>query len=197
MNYLAHAFLSFGDPEILVGNMISDFVKGKKQYDYPERIQKGIKLHRLIDTFTDTHSSTRSAKELLKPAVGAYSGAFIDVVYDHFLAIDQTIYSEKEWLHFADRTYQSLHKNEAHLPERFAKMLPYMSSQNWLYNYRFPWGIDRSFEGVARRATYLTHNNTAFHLFETNYDQFQEAYDNFFPDVKKLAQDFLYEAGTA
>ncbi len=35
MNYLAHAYLSFNDPEILVGNMISDFVKGKKKFDYP------------------------------------------------------------------------------------------------------------------------------------------------------------------
>lgn len=197
MNYLAHAFLSFDDPEILVGNMISDYVKGKKQYDHPETIQKGIRLHRLIDTFTDNHSSTKTAKELLKPAVGAYAGAFIDVVYDHFLAIDKNIYSEEEWLHFTERTYQSLYKYEAHLPERFANMLPYMSSQNWLYNYRFPWGIEKSFEGVARRAVYLSHNDMAFRLFETHYDSFQEAYDNFFPDVKKLALDFLYEERTA
>jgi acyl carrier protein phosphodiesterase len=39
MNYLAHAYLSFNDPEILVGNMISDFVKGKKKFDFPLRIQ--------------------------------------------------------------------------------------------------------------------------------------------------------------
>ncbi len=51
MNYLAHAYLSFHDPEVLVGNMISDFVKGKKQYDYPDGIQKGIRLHRIIDLF--------------------------------------------------------------------------------------------------------------------------------------------------
>jgi len=30
MNYLAHAYLSFDHEEILVGNLISDFVKGKK-----------------------------------------------------------------------------------------------------------------------------------------------------------------------
>jgi acyl carrier protein phosphodiesterase len=40
MNYLAHAYLSFNDPEILVGNMISDFVKGKKKFDSP-RYQAG------------------------------------------------------------------------------------------------------------------------------------------------------------
>ena len=59
MNYLAHAYLSFNDPEILVGNMISDFVKGKKKFDYPLRIQAGIMLHRIIDEFTDGHPATR------------------------------------------------------------------------------------------------------------------------------------------
>ena len=42
MNYLAHACLSFGKPDILLGNMINDFIKGKKQFDYPAAIQKGI-----------------------------------------------------------------------------------------------------------------------------------------------------------
>jgi acyl carrier protein phosphodiesterase len=40
MNYLAHAYLSFNEPGILTGNMISDFVKGKRKYDYSEIIQK-------------------------------------------------------------------------------------------------------------------------------------------------------------
>jgi acyl carrier protein phosphodiesterase len=42
MNFLAHAYLSFNNPEILVGNMISDFVKGSRQFQYPEAIQNGI-----------------------------------------------------------------------------------------------------------------------------------------------------------
>ena len=68
MNYLAHAYLSFNHPEIVVGNMISDFVKGKKKFDYSEGIQKGITFHRAIDEFTDSHPTTKKAKEFLRPA---------------------------------------------------------------------------------------------------------------------------------
>ena len=50
-----------------MGNMISDFVKGKKKFDYPPGIQKGIMLHRAIDTFTDTHEATKLAKEVFRP----------------------------------------------------------------------------------------------------------------------------------
>ncbi|HCT24230.1 MAG TPA: DUF479 domain-containing protein, partial [Chitinophagaceae bacterium] len=101
MNYLAHAYLSFGKPELLIGNMISDFVKGKKQYDYPAAIQRGIRLHRAIDTFTDTHNSTKIIKQLFKSAVGPYAPAFADVVYDYYLANDPKHLSEAEWKAFA------------------------------------------------------------------------------------------------
>ena len=62
MNLLAHAYLSFNNPPILVGNMISDYVKGKKQFLYDPLIQKGIQLHRIIDDFTDHHPATQDAK---------------------------------------------------------------------------------------------------------------------------------------
>src|SRR5215471_10788786 len=99
MNYLAHAYLSFQQPAILVGNMISDFVKGKKKFDFDDEIQKGIHLHRLIDEFTDEHAVTKEAKQVFKPYVGLYAGAFIDVAYDHFLANDENEFSKDSlWL---------------------------------------------------------------------------------------------------
>ena len=47
------------DPDILPGNKISDFIKGKKQFDYPEKIQAGIKLHGAIDEFTERHPAKK------------------------------------------------------------------------------------------------------------------------------------------
>jgi len=108
MNYLAHAYLSFRHPDILVGNMISDFVKGKQQFSYAPGIWKGIRLHRLIDDFTDAHRVTREARQLFRPAVGLYAGAFMDVVYDHFLALDTNEIEEKEWQLFATEVYSQL-----------------------------------------------------------------------------------------
>ena len=193
MNYLAHAYLSFHQPDILVGNMISDYVKGKKQYDYPLSVQHGIRLHRDIDTFTDLHPATKAAKQYLKPAAGPYAGAFMDVVYDHFLALDTTELSQKEWKDFTDEVYSQLAEKTALFPEKFARMFPYMASQDWLYNYRFVAGIEKSFSGVARRANYLSDAAPVFRLFEQHYDEFQKAYNAFFPDVKKKAELWLAE----
>ena len=193
MNYLAHAYLSFNQPDILIGNMISDFIKGKKQFNYPLSIQKGIQLHRAIDQFTDFHPATKEAKKYLAPASGAYSGAFVDVVYDHFLALDNTIYSPEEWTLFAENVYQVLSPQAAAFPDKFQRLLPYMISQNWLYNYRYTAGIENSFRGICYRAIYLKDSNPVFRLFMQNYPSFEQLFGQFFPDVKKFAQARLNE----
>jgi len=111
MNYLAHAVLSFNDEFLLTGNMISDFVKGKKKFDYPASIQKGIELHRAIDQFTDFHPVTAKAKELFRTDYRLYSGAFIDIVFDHFLALDKEQFLENNGLkNFTEITYGKLLK---------------------------------------------------------------------------------------
>ena len=188
MNYLAHAYLSFRQPGILTGNMISDFVKGKTQYAYPEIIQKGIQLHRSIDTFTDCHAATAEAKSFFRKDYRLYSGAFVDVVYDHFLACDTQQYVAYKGLKpFSIQVYTMLEKDAAFFPPRFQLMFPYMKTQNWLYNYRLKEGIRKSFGGLVYRAAYLSESHVAFELFKQYYDELKTCYEEFFPEVKKFA----------
>ncbi|MFN8242559.1 MAG: ACP phosphodiesterase [Ferruginibacter sp.] len=190
MNYLAHAYLSFQHPEILLGNMISDFVKGKKQFAYPPGVQKGIQLHRAIDQFTDTHPATARMKDVFRPHYRLYAGAFADVVYDHFLANDSAVFADEAALRqFAAATYEQLEKQSHLFPARFGMMFPYMQSQNWLYHYRFREGTQKSFGGLVRRAAYLEESDTAFALLEAHYAILQECYTLFFPAVKAFAAD--------
>jgi acyl carrier protein phosphodiesterase len=188
MNYLAHARLSFDHAEILVGNMISDFIKGKKRFDYEEGIQKGITLHRNIDAFTDEHETTKQAKQFFKPIVGLYAGAFVDVVYDHFLANDEDEFkNDDELLDFTLSVYAVLDKHRQSLPERFSRLFPYMRKENWLYNYRTLWGTEKSFGGLMHRAKYLEYNSVVFESFQKNYVQLKKSYQSFFPAVKAFA----------
>lgn len=194
MNYLAHAYLSFNDPGVLVGNLISDFVKGKKKLEYPADIQKGIVLHRAIDSFTDQHEATRQAKEFFRPSYRLYAGAFVDVVYDHFLAIDEDEFTEAGLLSFSQQVYDILDESKVLFPEKFAIMYPYMKQHNWLFNYRFRWGIEKSMGGVVRRSAYLTESETAFRVFEENYNALQLLYKVFWSDMKPFALTSLKTA---
>lgn len=191
MNYLAHAYLSFNQPDIVVGNLISDFVKGKLKFTFSPGIQKGIALHREIDNFTDTHPVTREAKEVFKPHYRLYAGAFTDVVFDHFLAIDRNEFTADSLLQFSLDTYATVAPYLELLPEKFQKMFLYMQQQNWLNNYQYNSSMERSFAGLVRRSAYLKESGTAFRLFETHYHHLQNCYSRFFPALKKFSQDRL------
>jgi acyl carrier protein phosphodiesterase len=214
VNYLAHAYLYFGIPDVVVGNLISDFVKGRKQLDYPDSIRKGITLHRAIDSFTDTHPVTRHAKAYFRPVYGLYSGAIVDVAYDHFLANDPGAFAADaeegragapgagrlageiepaaagaagSLAPFAQQTYRQLATRESLFPERFARMFPYMRDQDWLYHYRYKEGIFNSFAGLARRAAYMPPPLRACELFEAHFADLEACYREFFPSLRDFA----------
>lgn len=172
--------------------MISDFVKGKAQYDYPEMIRHGIRLHRLIDDFTDRHPATAAIKELFRPHYRLYAGAFTDVAYDYFLANDKNEFKDADALRsFSTTTYRILENFEQYFPARFAAMFPYMQSQDWLSNYIHTWGIEKSFGGLVRRSAYLTESETASKIFNNHLPEMEVFYNEFFPSLKQFAANTL------
>ena len=192
MNFLAHAYLSFDQPRVLAGNLISDFVKGKKKYVYQPTIQLGIALHRAIDQFTDTHEITALAKRFFAPDYRLYAGAFIDIVYDHFLANDTNAFPHEEALAgFSLKTYGQLQPLLEELPEQFQLIFRHMRREDWLFNYRYREGIYNSFRGLVRRAVYLQDERPARQVFDRHYDQLRILYQQFFPGLKAFASQRL------
>lgn len=191
MNYLGHAFLSFGQAEILVGNMIGDYVKGNEAlHALPESIQKGVMLHRKIDSFTDAHPATAKCKTYFREDYRLYAGAFVDSMMDHFIANDpQCFLSEADLFSFTQNTYQTIESYIDFLPKKFQTMFPYMQSDNWLYQYRTLKGIHKSFKGLVQRAQYLeTDAEPAFEALVTNFYTLNQFYYEFIDDVKDYVQ---------
>jgi len=193
MNYLAHAYLSFNQPELITGNLIADFVKGKKGLSaYPEGIQQGIRIHRAIDNFTDQHPITARAKQFFRPSCGLYSGVFTDLVYDHFLATDPERFTNNSLYSFARYVYSQVNQRTQQLPPAFLQMFEHMQAYNWLYNYHTTEGISRSIRGVARRARYLeTDNSIVFAVFMEHYAALKECYQDFFPGLQDYVKELL------
>ena len=65
---------------------MADSIRGKHYEHLPTDIQKGIVLHRAIDTYTDIHPVFRQSTKRLHERYHHYSGVIVDVFYDHFLA---------------------------------------------------------------------------------------------------------------
>jgi acyl carrier protein phosphodiesterase len=191
MNFLAHAYLSGNDEDILIGNFIADAVKGNKVDRFREGIHKGIMLHREIDDYTDHHPVFLRSKHRLQKEYGKFSGVIVDIYYDHFLAAGWSAYSEKDLSEFAVFVYRLMLENYKVLPPRSKRILPYMIIHNWLVGYSRFKDLQWVFNGMSRRSSkYNSGMEGAVESLKRDYEAFQGDFTEFFPDMISHANSF-------
>ena len=183
MNYLAHLYLSGDSENITVGNFIGDYVKGRKYQEYPEEISKGILLHRQIDSYTDTHTITRSSKELFRDAFGLYSGIVVDFIYDHFLARNWENYSELNLRTFAKRMHAILLSNYTVLPRRVQGFLPFLIQNKRLESYATVDGIIQSLKIMGNYSSVPKKSEEARVILMDNYALLNNNFGLFMNDI--------------
>ncbi|MEB2781957.1 ACP phosphodiesterase [Algoriphagus sp. C2-6-M1] len=193
MNYLAHAYLSFGQDEVLVGNFIGDFVKGKMMNTFPEEVQNGIKLHRAIDKFTDTHPLVRAGQSYLRPRFGHYSTVITDIYFDYFLAKNWSKYSDLPLVEFTQNTFGTLNHYRQFFPDRFTSMFQWMEQDNWLLKYGEIEGIQQTLTGMSRRTRFDSKMEVAHLALLEKEGEFQVIFFAFFEELETFARQKLIE----
>ncbi len=191
MNFLAHIYLSNENDLIKIGNFMADGIRGKQYEHLPADIQKGIVLHRAIDTFTDAHPVFRQSTHRLHERYHHYAGVIVDVFYDHFLAKNWADYSDEKLENFVARFYQSLQDHYEHLTDKTKNLMPYMIEHNWLVNYQYIEGIARILLQMDRRTNNLSKMQYSIDELKTFYDDFETEFTTFFVDLKAHANQKL------
>ena len=193
MNYLAHIYLSGNNKMLTIGNFIADGIRGKKYKTYPIEVQKGILLHRQIDTFTDAHPTVRKSTKRLHENYGHYSGIIVDILYDHFLAKNWSKYSDVSLEDYAENFYQILTDNIDILPQRILKMMPHLISGNWLLSYATKEGIAKVLDGMNKRTKNRSQMNLATKELDLFYDEFEAEFTSFFEELIAFSEAKLIQ----
>ena len=193
MNFLAHLYLSKENTDLMLGNFLGDFVRGNKYKKFNTTIQKGILLHRQIDTFTDANEIVRKSKRRLHERYGHYDGIIIDLFYDHFLAKNWSDYSAIPLDVYAQGFYQLMHTNYDILPEKAQNILPYLEKYNWLYNYQFIDGMKTVLEGMNRRTKMISKMDVAIEDLQEHYSEFENDFTQFFKELITFTDNKLLE----
>lgn len=184
MNFLAHIYLS-GDNDLMkIGNFMADGIRGKNFDTFPMAIQKGIILHRAIDTFTDAHPVFRQSTKRLHANYHHYSGIIVDIFYDHFLAKNWENYSNESLENYTERFYQSLRDNHDFLTEKTQKMVPYLINQNWLLSYQTIEGIEDVLIRMDNRMKRDSNMRFSVAELRTFYTEFETEFTTFFEEIK-------------
>jgi acyl carrier protein phosphodiesterase len=151
MNYLAHLYLADGPPGWLVGALLGDFYKGDPSR-LPDELAQGVRLHRMIDAYTDHHPVVGRTIHRLAGRWGRFAGIVVDVLYDHVLAQHWSRYHRREGLRqFADRAYDVLAAHQDAMPKPLAETIVRLRHEDRLMSYASETGIQATLAFVADR----------------------------------------------
>tara|TARA_R110002020_G_scaffold51730_1_gene146218 strand:+ start:988 stop:1590 length:603 start_codon:yes stop_codon:yes gene_type:complete len=193
VNFLAHIYLSGDNDLITIGNFMADGIKGTRYLKFPPDIQKGIILHRAIDTFTDAHPIVKKSTRRLHKKYSHYSGVIVDILYDHFLAKNWDQYHPQPLADYVANFYQMLDENFELLTPRIQKMVPFMVADNWLLSYAEIEGIAKVLYGMNRRTKNRSGMDRAVKELELHYSEFEEEFTLFFKELEEFCAKRLAE----
>ena len=193
MNYLAHIYLSKDHEMISIGNFMADHIKGNKYKLYSADLQKGILLHRQIDSYTDAHEIVRKSKRRLDDSYGLYRGVIIDIFYDHFLAKNWKDYSDLPLATYTQNFYDNLTRQYEILPQKIQYMSKYLIKDNWLLSYAKLEGIEKVLEGMNRRTMDRVHMDLAINDLKDHYVDFEKDFLKFFDELMLFTDNKLVE----
>ena len=157
LNFLAHVFLSGDDFPLAVGNLIADQVKVKEVQNYPIQIQNGIRLHRAIDHFTDTHPLFKECVTELFPIYRHYSRVIVDMYFDHFLAVHWNSFHPLTLKDFSTLFYNRLRNSDIEFSDKLNRFIDSLITFNWFEQYRSVEGLKNIMIHMDKRTRF--HSN--------------------------------------
>lgn len=191
MNYLGHAFLTPQITDLLIGNFLGDHVKGKMKDKFPEYIQDGIKLHRFIDTYTDSHKIVRSHCNIMEPKLGHLSGVAMDMIYDNVLVTNWSHFSDQPVEAFIQATYEEIQCYSEYFPAKFELMFSYMRRDNWLLEYGNEAGMLKALNGLSNRIKFDNDLPVCWDVYQENKTEITDGFKLFIKDIQlEIAKQF-------
>lgn len=135
MNHLAHLYFSGPQPELQVGGLLGDFVKGPLRARYPAGIEAGIRRHRRIDALCAGLPAIHTLVATVPPPWRRYAGIAIDLAFDHLLARQWTQFHRRPLHKLCADFYGALTAHRQWLPAAALRFCDLAPQQRWLERY--------------------------------------------------------------
>ncbi|MFV0304805.1 MAG: ACP phosphodiesterase [Moheibacter sp.] len=191
MNFVAHQFLSFHKTEIQLGNLYGEIVRGKDYLKFDTEIQKGILLHREIDTFTDAHDIVKNSTKIFHPKYGKYAPVIVDVLYDHLLIKNWNYYTDQSYTDFVTECYNLFRLKLDTFPKNLKYIIQHLLNYDWFHNYKSLNGIQQTLKGISQRSKFQNNIYQATYEFVENEKELNSDFNEFFPLLINHCQKFI------
>ncbi|WP_321315142.1 acyl carrier protein phosphodiesterase [Halarcobacter sp.] len=196
MNWIAHIFLSELNTDFQIGNYLADPLKGKVWENANENIKKGMYVHKIIDSYTDSHLFFKNSKNKLG-SKGLLKAVVIDLTYDYLLTKNWDKFSNIPINKFLDEFHMNAMKKLDSLPLTAQTPLERLIRHDILNQYKTLSDLEKAFLRVdyklSQRLLKRDTTHRYFDIVNSNIDSIEEDFLIFFPqlckEVKKHISD--------
>ncbi|MEN9699629.1 MAG: hypothetical protein RLZZ301_827 [Bacteroidota bacterium] len=185
MNFLGHLYFSGTDLELMHCNLYGDYVRGSNLTHLAPKIQEGIRLHRNIDHYMDTHPAVLEAKRQLSSQLPKVSGIAIDLIFDHLLARDWQTHHPLDYHLYLRQFYTHQATHHLDFSPAFQSFLSVLKSRQWMNFYPSLYGLQKSCEGVATRLSFESKLSATPTVFIQEEALLVEAFQTYMQDAKR------------
>ena len=186
MNYLAHTLLSKAPIDYRLGNLLADPLKGRAWEKATPLHQEGMKMHKIIDAYTDVHPCVRASQSRLGER-RYLKGVIIDIVYDHFLSQHWERYVEQDIELYIKVFYTEASENLQQMPDKAVDFVQSLINYNVLMSYQDFSNLENTFRRIDQRlSARLRAKETAssyFPVIKKHYGAIENDFLGFFPDL--------------
>ncbi|MBX9852725.1 MAG: acyl carrier protein phosphodiesterase [Cytophagaceae bacterium] len=184
MNYLIEAFLTKDSGSKQVGCLLGDLILKKGRYVLTDaKIQRGAYVHTCIMDFTHSHPAFIRSKSRLSLYNEKHTAKFVDIFYNHFLAIHWNEYSDIQLEKFSTNLYKAFLDKIHIIPYKFKRILPVMMRSGWLMQFTSIAGLHRSMYELEKISGRSYNFEAGFRDFVNNYSGFQDDFREFFSEL--------------
>lgn len=183
MNYLAHLFLAQNTVESRVGNLMGDFMRGVRLAELAPAVAAGVRNHRAVDRFTDTHPEVQALKKRISAKRRRFAGVIIDLAFDHYLINHWDRFSARPFNQDCQFYYTQLMQGRHLMPSAMDQTSQRIVAQDWFSSYRTLEGVGFALDRIAGRIRFKNEFHGAIAELEPLDEALNRSFLRFFPEL--------------
>jgi acyl carrier protein phosphodiesterase len=187
VNHLAHFHLAGECEHLVLGALLGDYVKGPLTGALPHALERGVKLHRRVDAFTDGHERLRALRVHFGPGERRLAGVVTDIFFDYLLTRHWELFHVPALRDFSARVYAILERHEAALPPAAARQAHRIVEYDLLCRYGEAQVLDGTLQRLGEVLGQPQTMRAATAVAWSRMGEFEAAFLDFYPQLIEIA----------
>ncbi|MEP0177111.1 MAG: ACP phosphodiesterase [Paraglaciecola sp.] len=167
-------------------------MRGSELSHLPSDIELGVRLHRSVDTFTDSHPLVLDLKQEFTGKLRRMSGVIIDIYFDYLLMTNWKEYSTSNSHILFAQFYDELETFSLPISSEFDKQAERLVKYRWLNQYSNRDTCFQAYSSIESRLgnkiQFAVHAN---HFIKQNHNLFARKFSQFYPELLEHGVNFV------